>query len=99
MVPDHFIDHEPDELLAKVGIELGFFCQLAQPGNLPLFAQWIAWWKRVFGLVGTHRLGNAEAFGEHVDQRGVDIVYRGAEAGERGIGVGVGLGICHRQSR
>ncbi len=95
MVPDHFIDHEPDELLAKIGVELGLFGQLAQAGNLPLFAQRIAWRKRVLGLVGTHCLGNAEAFCEHMDQRGVDIVYRGAEAGKRGIGVG----ICHSQSR
>ena len=81
MVTDHLIDHKPDKLLAEIGIELGFFCQLAQPGNLAFLAQGIARGKGILGLVGAHRFGDAKSLGEHMDQRGVDVVNRGAEAG------------------
>ena len=95
MVPDHFIDHEPDELLAKIRIKLGFLRQFAQPGDLAFFAQRITGRKRVLRLVCPHRLGDAKPLSEHVDQRRIDVVNRGAEAGEHGVWNWIG----HRMPR
>lgn len=83
---NHLIDNEANEFFAEIGIELGGFGQCAQAGDLALLAPGIAGGQAFFRLVGPHRLGDAEAFGEHVDQRGVDIVNRGAEAAEDGVG-------------
>ncbi len=92
---DHFLDDEAQELLGELGIELGICRQLPQPGDLPLLAARIGGGQAVLGLVGADRLGDAEALGEDVDQRGVDIVDAGAEAGEDGIG----LIFAHRGAR
>jgi hypothetical protein len=86
MMPDHFLDHEPQELLRKLWVQLRFHRQLAQPCDLALLARRIARWQAVFRLKGADRLGDAEAFGEDVDQRGVDVVDRGAEVVESGVG-------------
>lgn len=90
MVADHFIDHEADEFLAEFGIEIGLRRQLAQPGNLPRLAVRIGGGQGGARLVFAHSLGDAEAFGQHVDQRGVDIVDAAAEAGKLGIGGRIG---------
>ncbi len=97
MVPDHLVDDEPQELLAKVRIELSIRRQRAQPGDLAVFARRVGSGQGMFRLVGADRLGDAEAFRQHVDQRGVDIVDAGAEAGQNGIGRGRSVG--HRALR
>ena len=93
---DHFVDHEPDEFFAKVRVKVGFFRQAAQAGNLAFLATGIAGGQLPFRLVCAHGLGDAEAFGKHVDQRRIDIVDAGAEAGKNGIGGEVGFAFGHR---
>ncbi len=97
MVADHFIDDEADELLAEVGIEVRLFRQLAQAHDLALLASRIGGGQVLFGLVGAHGLGDPEAFRQHVDEGGVDIVDARAETGENGVGCGSVLG--HREVR
>ena len=89
MVADHFVDDETQEFLAEVGIELRVLGQFAQPGDLALFPAGIGRGQGVGGLVGANRLGDAEAFGQHVDQRRIDIVDARAVAGKDGIGCGL----------
>ena len=85
MVPDHFVDHEANELLAEFGIEIGFDRQRAQAFDLKRLAARIARRETGLGLVLAYRLGDAEAFGEHVDQRRVDVVDALTIAGENRI--------------
>ncbi len=94
---DHFVDDEADELLAEVGIEVRVFRQLAQAHDLALFAPGIGGGKVLLGLVGADGLGDPEAFRQHVDESGVDIVDARTEAGENGVGCGSFLG--HREVR
>ena len=85
-MPDHLVDDEAQELFGELGIEVGFFGQLAQAGDLAVLAAGIGRGQRVFGLVAAHRLGGAEPFGEDMDQRRVEVVDAAAEAGEHRIG-------------
>ena len=90
MVPDYLVDDKSQEFLRKLGVQLCFSGQFAQPGDLRFFASGIAGRQGVFGFVGADRFGNAEPLGQDVDQRGIDIVDAGAKAGERGVGVEFG---------
>src|SRR5690606_25067697 len=74
VVADHFLDHEADELLAELGIELGVDRQRAQALDLARLASGIARFEPGLRLVLADRLGDAESLGEHVDQRGIDVV-------------------------
>jgi hypothetical protein len=74
MMADHFIDDEPQEFFCKIGIELCVFGELTEPGNLGGLAARIAGGKSCVSFVAPHRLCDLEPFGEHEDQRGVDIV-------------------------
>ena len=96
MVPDDFLDDEAQEFLGKLWIELRSLGQRAQAGDLAFLAAGIGSGQAVHGLVGAHGLGDAEALGQDVDQRGVDVVDRGAKSGEHRIGRGV---FGHRRTR
>ncbi len=79
VVADHLVDHERQELFRKIGIEPGFVRQLAQPCHLLRFAGGVGGRHAVGGLEPTHRLGAAEALGQHVHQGGVDVVDAAAQ--------------------
>src|SRR5690554_2405367 len=78
MVADHFADDEIEELFGEVGIEMGVLRKLAQPRDLLRFACRISRRQAMTGLELAHSLGAAEPLGEHMDQRRIDIVDRGA---------------------
>lgn len=101
MMANDLVDDEADELLTEIGIELGLFGKAAQPRDLPLLARGVGRGQVVRGLVGAHRLGDAEPLGQHVDQRGVDVVDARAERGEVRIGSGSARSgmLCHRAGR
>jgi hypothetical protein len=97
VVADHFVDHETDELLAELGIEIGFLGQAAQALNLPFLARRVGRRHRHARLVFADFLGDAKALRQHMDQGGVDIVDALAETRENLIGrLVVGLA-GHRQ--
>ena len=96
---DHLVDDEPQELFPEIGIELGVFGQPAESRDLALLTRRVGWRKRVFGLVGAHRLGDAEPLGEHMDQRRIDVVDAGTEAGKDRIGCGGVAVVCHPAGR
>ena len=73
-------------LYQEFGVELGVAGQFTQPRDLAFLAARIAGGQGIFGLVGTDRLGDPKAFGQDVDQRGVDIVDAGAKAVEGLVG-------------
>lgn len=85
---DHFVDDEADELLAEVGVEMRVFRQCAQARDLAFFPAGVGSGQVGMSLVFTHSLGDPKTLGEHVDQRGVDIVDAGAKTREYGIGGG-----------
>ncbi len=85
VVADHFVDHEADELLAEVRIEVRVLGQLAQAGYLAFLAAGVGGGQVGLRLVFAHGLGDPEPLCEHMDQRGVDVVDAGAEAGENRI--------------
>jgi hypothetical protein len=60
-MPDYLVDHEADELLAELGVELGFDRQRAQALDLARLARGIARRQARLGLVLADRLGDAEA--------------------------------------
>ena len=90
VMADHFLDHEPDEFLAKLGVEVGLLRQLAQARNLRLLAPRIGRGQGIGRLVGTHSLSDPEPFRQHMDQRRVDVVDTAAERGELLVGCGLG---------
>ena len=64
---NHFVDDKPQELFRKLGIELGFAGQFAQPRNLGFFAAGIARRQGVFSFISADRLGDTKAFGQNVE--------------------------------
>ena len=88
MMADYFLDDEAQELFAKIRVQLRLCRQLAQPGDLAFLARGVRWGQGMCGLIGAHRLGDAKPFGQHMDQRGIDIVDAGAIGGQSGIGSG-----------
>lgn len=86
MVADHFIDDEAQELLAELRVQLGLFRERAQPGDLSLLARRIGGGQRLACLVLAHFLRDAEAFRQHVNDRGIDVVDTLAIPRQRGIG-------------
>lgn len=89
VVADHFADDEVEELLGEGGVEFGALGELAQAGDLVGFAGGVGRGQGVFGLEVADLLGAFEAFGEHVDDGGVDVVDAVAQAGEFGADGGV----------
>ncbi len=86
MMADHLVDDEAQEFLAEFGVELGFGGEPAQPRDLRRFARGIGGGQVVGGLVATDRLRHLEAFGEQVDQGGIDIVDALAITVQRFVG-------------
>ena len=84
VMADHFADDEVEELFREIGIELRVVGKAAQPGDLRLLTRRVGRRQAVGGLEHAHRLGAAEALGQHVDERGVDVVDRSAIAGRAG---------------
>src|SRR5690606_8918725 len=98
VVADDLVDHEADELLAVLGVEIGFDGECAQAFDLARLAGGVARGQAGLGLVLADRLGDAEALGQHVDQRGIDVVDRLAVGGEHRVLV-LGLGMAgHRRA-
>ena len=91
MVADHFIDNEAQELFAKLRIEIGLFRQGPQPGDLTFLAIRIGGRQRDLRLILTDRLRDPKPLGQHVDQRGVDIVDAAAKDRELRIVRRVGV--------
>ena len=87
MVADHFVDDEAQEFLAEFGVELALLGQPAQAGDLLLLSRGIGRRQCYLRLVFAHRLRDPEAFGQHVDERCIDIVDAFAETGEDAIGL------------
>ena len=85
VMPDYLVDDEAQELLGELRVEIGFFGQCAQAGDLAFLAVGIGRGQRVFGFVAAHRLRRAKPLGEDVDERGVEIVDATAEAGQNRI--------------
>ena len=99
MVTDHLLDDEAEELLAEFRIEFGLFGECAQARDLALLPRGIGGRKRRAGLVPPHRLGDPEAFGEHVDERCIDVVDALAKACEHRVGSVLArraVGVIHR---
>lgn len=98
---DHFVDHETDELLSEIRVQVRVFGQFAQAGYLAFLAAGVGRGQVRLRLVFAHRLGDPEALGEHVDQRCIDIVDAGAEAGENRVRGSDSLRgfLSHRQAR
>ena len=88
VVADDLVDHEADELLAELRVEIGVHGERAQAFDLARLAARVARWQARLGLVLAHRLGDAEALRQHVDQRGVDVVDALAERRKHRIGLG-----------
>ena len=42
MMPDHFINDEPQKFLGKIRIEFRVLCKFAQAGDLAVFPAWIS---------------------------------------------------------
>ncbi len=96
---DHFVDNEAEELFGEFGIKSGVCGQLAQSGNLPFFASRISGGELGLGLVAPDRLRDFEPLGEHVDERGIDIVDARAELGEGVVGHSSHLRRCDRNCK
>ncbi len=86
MVADHLVDDEAQELLAEFGVELRFLGKMPQPRDLAFLAPRVGRRQPRGGLVAPHRLRHPEALGQHMDQRGVDIVDALAIAAQRLVG-------------
>ena len=74
VVADHLVDDEAQEFLAEFGIEIGLARQRAQPFDLPRLAVGIGGGQVDLRLELADRLRHLEPFGEHIDERRVDIV-------------------------
>ena len=92
VVLDDFLNNEIQELLRELGVEIGVFGQLFQPGNLGRFPCFVRWGKVVFGLEFAHRLGVGEPLGQRIDKNGIEPVDAGAVAGQKRCGAGDGVG-------
>ena len=87
MVANDLVDHEAQEFLAELRVQIGFGRQAAQAVYLFTLAGRIGGGQGGAGLVPADRLGDAEPFGQHVDQRGVDVVDALAIAGQHRVAV------------
>ena len=82
VMPDHFLMTKFRNFSAKSGSRCASVGQLAKARDLLLLARRVGRRQTVLGLEHADRLGAAEALGQHVDQRRVDIVDRGAVVGK-----------------
>jgi len=74
MMTDHLLDDKGQELLCKIGIELGCPGKGPQPFDLGGFARRIGGRQPVLRLIFPNLLCAFEPFREKMDERGIDIV-------------------------
>ncbi len=86
VMPDHFVDNEPEKFFGEFGIEIGFRRQSPQPRDLGLLAPRIGGRHSGRGLVLADCLRHLEPFGEQEDERRIDIVDALPIACERVVG-------------
>ena len=89
MMANDLVDHETQELLGEIGIELGFFGKFAQTGDLSILPTGVGGGQSRHCLVAPDRLRDLESFGKHVDERGIDVV----DAVPIGLQLPVGHGV------
>jgi hypothetical protein len=92
VVADHLGDDEVEEFLGERGVEFGALGEAAQPGDLAGLPLGVGRGQPVRGLEMADLLGALEAFGEHVDDGGVDVVDAVAQPFELGVDRGIGPG-------
>src|SRR5690606_6288546 len=80
MMPDDFRDDEVQELLGEIRIQMSIPRQMAKPFDLVFLACRVGRRQIVFGLQEADFLGAAETLGQHMHERGIDIVDRLAVA-------------------
>ena len=85
VVSDHLVDYETQEFLAEFRIEIGRLGQCAQSRNLTFFPVRVGGGQRGFRLVFANGLRDAKPFGQHVDDRGIDVVDAFAITGQRRV--------------
>ena len=85
VMADNFRNDKIEEFLREVGIELGGLREASQARDLRRLARRIGGSETVRRLVTADRLGAFEALGQHVDERGVDIVDAVAQAQQFGM--------------
>src|SRR5690606_28436460 len=84
VMPDNFSDDEVKEFFGKIWVEIGSLRQRTKALDLQFLAVGIGCCQSPFSLKNTHRLSAAKAFGQHMDQRGIDIVDRSAQRNKFG---------------
>lgn len=68
MVLDDLSNDEIQEILGKLGVQIGPFCKIFEPGNLMRFAVRIGRGKVVGGFELAHRLGVFKPLAQSVDE-------------------------------
>lgn len=91
VVADDLGDDEGEELLGEGRVQLGVLGEAAEPGDLVGLAGGVGGRQLVGRLEVADLLGALEAFGEHVDDGGVDVVDAVAQPGEFRTDGGVGF--------
>lgn len=79
VVPDHFGNHEIQELLGEFRIQVGFMRQGAQAFDLRFLPVGVARWQLVLGFEVSYALGRLEALGQEEDQLGIEVVDAAAD--------------------
>jgi len=86
VVVDDFADDEGEEFFGEFGVEMGADGEAAQAGDLAGFAGGVGRREFQLRLEQADGFGAFEALGEHVDDRGIDIVDAFAQGEELGGG-------------
>ena len=77
MVTDDLIDHEPQELLAELGIEAGDVGQLTEAGDLLRLPVGVGRRKPHLGFVFADPFRDLETLGQQMHERSIDVVDAG----------------------
>ena len=83
---------ETQKLLGEDRIETGLDGQRPQPRDLLFLARRVGWRQADLSLVTAHVLGDLEALGQEMDERGVDVVDARPVARQLCVGRDAGLG-------
>lgn len=74
MVADHLVDDETQEFLAEFRIKIGRLGKRSKARDLTLLAVGIGWRQGDLRFVLAHSLRNPKPLGEHMNQRGINVV-------------------------
>ena len=74
VVSDDFLNDEIQESLGEIGVQIGLFRQVFQPGDLRFFARGIGRGEVVFRLELAHRLGVLEPLAQGIDEDRIQTV-------------------------